>query len=186
MFESSIAFWFTNTVTARVLEHDGILGGRLTARDASDPSTLPRGPNPTFLVPAAPLDPDSGLALFGGVSHRLHDLLPAAGRPELEPHLRVADPHEVPVALDEPRNRQRSREVDHPRRGADERLDFLIAPHGHENAAARGERPRFGPGVIDGHDLSVAEHQVRGRLRVRERGEQDESETGERAGHETS
>jgi hypothetical protein len=83
---------------------------------------------PFRLVPAAADDPLTGLGLFGRARHLLHDVVPRARLPQVEPHAKLPDAREMPVAFDEARNGELALEPDDLRVRADELCGIARLP----------------------------------------------------------
>ena len=117
---------------------------------------------PLLLVPAAAFDPRAGRGFGHGFGDEIHDAVPVLRFAQLQDHLRVADAHEVAVALDEPGDGQPAVEFDHFGVRADIPLDVAGGADGGDPVAADGQRFAFRNRVVHGDDPAAEEHQVGG------------------------
>ena len=115
---------------------------------------------PIVLMPAATADELSGAGAGGRILDHRHDVRPARGGGQIELQRRVANPQEVPVPLDEPRNRQAAFEVDDLRLVADVAVELDRAADRHNAVAADRQGLRLRDQIVHGDDRPVAQHQV--------------------------
>ena len=148
-------------VAAGMLQQHGVVRGRLAERvvirKALD--VRRRGRRPLLLVPAAPEDPVArprGLRRVGDLGH---DLREARGVHQVDHHLRLTEPEEVPVPFDEPWNRGLSREIDHLSRRPNQRRNLRVGADGGDAVAAH--RQGLGPGLafVHGDDVAATQYQ---------------------------
>src|SRR5262249_20275164 len=82
---------------------------------------------------------------------------------QVQLELRAADAREMPVTLDEARDRQLSLQIDDLRAGTDHRLDLVRGAERLDAIPADRDRLGFRAAVVHRHDAAVGEHEIRGR-----------------------
>ena len=117
---------------------------------------------PLGLVPSAPHDPLAMLGLLGGARHLRHDVVPRARLPQVQPQAKLADPSEMPVPLDEARDREHAVQVDDLRARPDPFRRVGIAAQRRDSVPAHRHGLGRGLSGVHGDDLPIAQHQVRG------------------------
>jgi hypothetical protein len=115
---------------------------------------------PLLLVPPAPRDPGARLRLPRRLGHHGDDVVPARRGGQVEHHLRLPQPHEVAVPLDEAGDGEPPPQVDGPRVRPDVAADLRSAPHRRDAVADDRHRLGLGARVVDGDDAAVEEDQV--------------------------
>jgi hypothetical protein len=111
-------------------------------------------------MPAAAQNPLARPRGFCGIAHHADDVVPAPGGAQLQVSRSLANAGEVRVRVDEPRYCQRAFQIDHARRGANQPLDFRVRSDRRDRVAGHGDGFDDGSSVVDGDDLSAAQHQI--------------------------
>ena len=142
---------------ARMREYNRVVGRdgaqRIVKRKPLD--TRFRRGNPFVLMPAATSHQLARPGSLGRIGDQRHDLVPADGTREVELQLRVAQPEQVPMPLDESGDRQRAIEVDDLGLVTDVALQLGESPHRDDAIAHHRNRLRLGLHRIDGDDGAV-------------------------------
>jgi hypothetical protein len=111
-------------------------------------------------MPAAAQDPFARPCGFRRIADHADDVVPVPGGPELQVSRRFANAGEMRVRVDEAGYGERTLQIDDTRIRADQPLNLHVWPDRDDGVAGHGDGFDDRPRVVDGDDLSTAQHQI--------------------------